>query len=154
MTLLQIPTFRYFRFFLRFSVFFGFLNTDLGFGFLKYRGFGFGVGYRPSSSINNVFANHQSSMYNHDSERIRSPGKRNLYDEIDDFSIQRYDSLDRSLSLSSLGAVVVAIIYVNSIVNSSYTSSKAYSSRLMASTWFHISACSSCVAPTTESYII
>jgi hypothetical protein len=37
-----------FGFFLRFSVFFGFLNTDFGFGFFKYRGFGF----EPTSSGN------------------------------------------------------------------------------------------------------
>jgi hypothetical protein len=31
--------------------FFGFLNTDVGFGFLKNRLFGFGFGYRPSSTV-------------------------------------------------------------------------------------------------------
>jgi hypothetical protein len=38
--------------FCRLSVFFGFLNTDvgLGFGFPKNRLFGFGFGYRPSST--------------------------------------------------------------------------------------------------------
>jgi len=41
----QKPNFRFFSvFFRRFSVFFGFLNTDVGvgFGFLKYRDIGFG----------------------------------------------------------------------------------------------------------------
>jgi hypothetical protein len=58
MTLLQIPTFRYFRFFLRFSVFFGFLNTDFGFGFFKYRGFG----YRPSSPLHMMLARESQAV--------------------------------------------------------------------------------------------
>ena len=55
-------------FFLRFSVFFGFLNTDIGFGFgfLKYRGFGFGVGYRPRTSLRHSANVVQSRLVSHD----------------------------------------------------------------------------------------
>ena len=48
------PTYRFFSvIFLQFSVFFGFSNTDVGFGFglSKNRGFGFGSVNRPSSEL-------------------------------------------------------------------------------------------------------
>ena len=102
-----------FVFYLRFSVFLGFLNTDfgIGFGFSKYRGFG----YRPTSNENPPQARRESVFYRRSSCVESSPYWP--YDVAFYFSVQTCDEhffptdTSRGVVLLCCGQLTLLLIY-------------------------------------------